>query len=378
MKHIHVISSDSGSLGEITNDLISYLSIYYKITQENKGEIPEKFDVLLSHYINKGVTNSSLFYQFNYKILIQPIDGTVIGQEYVDAINCYDLIITPGNNGKKIMQENGVNKPIIVIPNYYKPNILLQPENLNIPKLDKHIKDKVVFYHESTCHPRKGIDILCRTFVKTFSSNYTRFPVVLIIKTAEHNRITHDYLERIKKETIALQKKYKYPARIIKISQHLDFEILKKLWYKMNCYVSFAGIEGFGIPLLRANVLGKRIFTLETILSGYSDFLIQGNTKFIKSQQTQAKKEIMPIYTPSTSWEIPKDELDCKTALWSTFIDIKYDIDNFKEHLEQPPHCYLDQYKFMNIMREYKKALINLTKEKPQNKYLFKEGDIEL
>lgn len=369
-RYIHFVSNDSGSLGEITQDLIDCLKDDFIITNETKEEIPRIFDILLCHFIHPSVTTSSIFNYFKYKILIQPIDGTIIKSNIVDSINKFDLIITPGNAGKEIMKKNGVKKPITVIPNFYKPEILIKPKDLSIPKLDKLINDKFIFYHESTCHPRKGIRMMCKSFVRAFSSNTEEQPVVLIIKTSPFNIVTFNDLENVKKEIVELQKQYKYPAKILKISQHLPFETLYKIWHKIDAYVSFAGIEGFGIPMLRMAVLGKPVITFESSISGYIDFLDKKSTVYTKSHMTKAAKELVPIYTEETQWTTPIDDEDCETAL----LDVYYNFLRYSYNKKS-----YSKYEYKNVIKQYKDLLNNVDKLKKISKNnRFIESDIEL
>ena len=371
-KKIHFISNDVGSLGEITNDLINYLKNYFIVTNEAENQIPKKFDILVSHFISEKVTLSSHFNSFRFRVLIQPIDGTKLKKNIIDSINRYDLIITPGKAGKKIMINNGVYKPIKVIPNYYKPEILSPVKNLSIPELDKLINDKFVFYHESTCHPRKGIKALCESFTRAFSSNTEHFPVVLLIKSSPHNEYTFDDLEKIKKDIIKLQKEYKYPAQIIKISQHLPFKTLEKIWHKIDAYVSFAGIEGFGIPLLRMALLEKPIVTLKSEISGYMDYLNNNsNTIFVNSVRGKAEKELTVIYESETEWEYPTSIEECKTALLETYFS-PHNVNDFSRE-------FLKKYSYKYIMEEYKNLFYNIEKYKIRNSsYSFIESDIEI
>jgi len=373
MKKIHFISNDAGSLGEVTKDIFTYLKKSFIVTNEMSGEMPKSFDILVSHFISEKVTLTPIFSYFRFKVLIQPIDGTFLTPNIVKAINRYDLIITPGNAGKRIMKECGVTKPIKVIPNFYKPDILKLPDNIEIPKLDNLIDDKFIFYHESTCHPRKRVDLLCESYVRAFSSNSEPFPVVLILKTSPHNDVTLAYLENIKKNIIQLQKQYKYPVQILKISQQLPFETLYKLWHKVNTYVSFAGIEGFGIPMLRMAILGKLNVTLESDISGYTDFLNESNAIFVKSKKNVATKELVPIYDMSkTEWVIPECMEDCEAAL----LDAYY---NYLSKSKLPTKKFLNKYTYENIMKEYENIFLNVEKyKKPIISKEFIESDIEL
>jgi len=306
MRHLHFVSGFKGSINEVTEDLIEGLKDSYIITREGFDELKE-YDILISHFINPNISKSQIFDKFKHKILIQPIDGTSIKRDIIEEFNKYDIIITPGQAGKNILLKNGVYKPIEVIPNFYKQtDLVLNTIERPTPvykKLEKYIKDKFIFYHESTCHPRKGVDIMLRAYVKTFSSNIVKPKVVLILKTPSHNPTTFDYLEKLKKEIDILQKQYKYPAKIIKISQWCTKEELTNLMYLCDCYVQPSKIEGFGIPVLRAAAMKKTIIATDSNLNGYMDFLTDSALAYLVPGKIEvAIGEINPMYTEVSEW----------------------------------------------------------------------------
>lgn len=372
MTSIHIVSNPVGSLGEITKDISSYLASKFEFTNEFEtgNSIPQKHDILLSHFISPIVARSPVFNNFKYKILIQPIDGTKMHSGIVDSINEYDLILTPGKAGRRIMEENGVTKPILVVPNYYKPQILFAPKNLSIPKLDKHIEGKFMFYHESTCHPRKGIEEMCEAYVKAFSDTPYVDKVVLVIKASPHNKLTYDNLEQIKKRIIKLQKEYKNPAKILKISQYLDESILKKLWHKTDCYLHFAKIEGFGIPLLRMMMLGKPIIATHNGDSGYMDYLKNNiNVKFIDDEKIIAHNEFIPIYTKETEWSVPLNTEAAAKIIKDMYLN--------PITPEASPRN-LRKYSIKTVMGIYERIFDNMEHYKKEKFYSFIESNIEI
>jgi len=189
-RHIHIVSAQTGSIGEITRDLIKALSVEFNVTVELESE-PVKYDILLCHFINPIVSDHENFRQFKHKVLIQPIDGTDIEQGFVNQINKYDLVITPANAGKRIMEKCGVTSPIVVIPNYYRT---VDIDSFN--RIDKDVKirkipnNKIVIYHESTFHPRKGIEYMYAAYIKAFSNTSLANKVVLVCKDMPHNKLT--------------------------------------------------------------------------------------------------------------------------------------------------------------------------------------------
>lgn len=316
---LHIVSETQGSIWEITKDLLPYFKEVFEVTVEREQE-PKDFKTLLSHFINPAVVKHESFKKFETKILIQPIDGTEIHEEIIHCINQYDLIITPGNTGKEIMERNGVVKPILVIPNFYKDDVLIKPINI---KLNNIPNNKLIYYHESTCHPRKGMEILYEGYIKAFSDTEISDKVILVVKDSPPNIRTYEDGENLKREVINLQSQFKNPAKILKISQNLKEETLKKLWYNTHIYVSMAKIEGFGIPLLRMGVLGKPIIALDSSVSGYTDYLNKDNSILIPTKLITAEREFMFLYKRTTQWSVPTDITLVEQAFRKSYNDYK-------------------------------------------------------
>lgn len=347
---LHIVSQFHGSLGEITTDLIPFLKKDFVITEEFK-QGPAGFDYLLCHYINPVIVQDQSFKLFNKKIVIQPIDGTVLMPEIINSLNQFDLIITPSLAGKNIMLENKVTSPIEVVPNYYKKSLTtLIKKQLpkGIPQAD------FIFYHESTLVNRKGMELLYEAFIKAFSDKPYTNKVLLVIKDSPLNTKTLTYKEKCKKEAIELQKKYKNPARIVKISQLLKEETLKNIWINIDAYVSFAKIEGFGIPMLRMAVLQKPIVTLENKLSGYSDFLNLSNSYMVPTTNVQAIGENSALYSKNSQWAVPNKMDDAVEQLL-----LCYD-DTIKQKQKKVDQTQLEKYEFEKVKNIYTSLLQNL------------------
>lgn len=350
---LHIVSQFHGSLGEIIADLIPHLKKEFVVTEEFK-QGPAGFDILLCHYVNPLIVEDDSFLLFKKKVLIQPIDGTNLTKYIVYCLNQFDLIITPSLAGKNILINSGVTCSIEIIPNYYKEAIL--NTNNSLPK--ELPTDKFIFYHESTCVQRKGVDILYEAFIKAFSDNEYTDKVVLVVKDSPLNKETFEYKESCKRNAIALQKQYKNPANIIKISQFLKEETLRSIWHNVNAYVSFAKIEGFGIPLLRMAVLQKPIVTLENLLSGYSDFLDNSNCYTVPTKQIIAEEEKSVLYSKKSQWAIPTDINLAVEQLLACYEDVK--ANKQKLVLLDAIDKELDYYSFDNIKQKYTYLLKNL------------------
>lgn len=346
-RHLHFISQPHGSIGEISTDLTPFLKEAFIYTEEGSNE-PEQNDILLCHFLIPAILDQYEFRSFKKKVLIQPIDGTHLYPKFIDMINKFDLIITPGKAGKRIMIENGVTKPIEVIKNFFKEDIF-NVENTEISQLPS---DRFIFYHESTFHNRKGIDLLYESFITTFSDKPYTNDIILLLKDSPFNSTTFKTIEALKEKTIKLQKQYKNPAKIIKISQSLPFETMKKIWMNIDCYISLSKIEGFGIPLLRMAALHKPLIILDSNLSGSADWLTKDTAYMIPTKNVLAKDEPMYLYDPKyTQWSVPLDNQDINKTLIKAYDDIKLN----KQKLV--PNNIIETMTIKNIAKNYVEVL---------------------
>ncbi len=363
-RHLHIVSQTQASIGEVTQDIIEGLKEFFVITQESLGERPEITDTLLCHYFTPGLVSHRNFNNFRYKILIFPIDGTEFTKEFQDYFNKFDLIITPANAGKRILEQNGVTVPVKVIPNFWKKEHLKRPGSLRLKNLNKEIKDSYVFYYEANYYPRKGYQELMVNYVRTFSSDVVKPDTVLLIKT-DNTLKTHEYFEEVKDEIFGLQSKYKYPAKILKISQHVSFDDLKKIWDKIDCYIHPARIEGFGIPLLRMSVLGKPIIVLENEYSGYNDYLNNYPYCFkVKSNEQVASNESNKAYSQNSKWCIgdPKSFKETMSFVKTYFSKYVQNSFSYKQNLEEYQR-EVKKYEFENVIQEYKNIINSLPRD---------------
>ena len=65
-KKLHIFSSWTGSIGEITRDLLPYLRNHFDVSVEGESE-PKEYSTLLCHFINKSVVNDPAFKKFKKK-----------------------------------------------------------------------------------------------------------------------------------------------------------------------------------------------------------------------------------------------------------------------------------------------------------------------
>ncbi|MEM6973284.1 MAG: glycosyltransferase [Pseudomonadota bacterium] len=115
--------------------------------------------------------------------------------------------------------------------------------------------------HVSSCFPRKGADILARSFARGFTAADN---VELVIKTFDnpHNTIARDVAAARKAHPDAA------PIRVIKAS--LSDTALRAMIREADVLAAPSRGEGFGLPLAEAMMLGVPVVT--TGYSGQTDF----------------------------------------------------------------------------------------------------------
>lgn len=117
------------------------------------------------------------------------------------------------------------------------------------------------FLHVSSCFPRKGIDVLLKSFCLAFTE---KDDVSLIIKTFPN---PHNDLDRLLDET---RKSHAGCPDIIVIEKDLKDEQLKALYAQCHALVAPSRAEGFGLPLAEAMLSGLAVIT--TGWGGQLDF----------------------------------------------------------------------------------------------------------
>ena len=177
--------------------------------------------------------------------------------EWVKDFNAYLQGITVmSSQVKKILIDNGVTLPITVCG--------LGLDHLNKVEVNsKYILEakKYKFLHISSCFPRKGIDILIRAFVDTFTN---KDDVSLIIKTFnnQHNNVDQ-ILAKLKEERSNM-------PDIVLIKGDLSLSEIRSLYSQSDVLVAPSRGEGFGLPIAEAMLMNIPVIT--TNWGGQTDF----------------------------------------------------------------------------------------------------------
>ncbi len=296
------------SINKINSDLEKFLS--------NKGfyvthsQIPTSGEVLIQHFYNAYIIER-VGHRFKKRILIQPIDGNVLRKDVVDAMNTFDLIITPSISCKNIFINNGIKKPIVIIPNYYDDSIL-ESDNRYYDK--NYASSKYTFYSESTGIKRKNLVNILKNFLIEFKAEDN---VRLILKiTTKNNRVIDELNDMFNQYSANSTS----APEVVIINEFLSVDNLNSLRRGIDCYVCLSYMEGFCIPLLNSVVLKKDVICLDTEISGYADFVNKDNSYLINSEKVSIEASVrdLAIYSPISQWE-KADYIQYRKALRSIY-----------------------------------------------------------
>ena len=158
-------------------------------------------------------------------------------------INRSDIIITDSNYSRKQIMENFEtnNPPIVIYPatNLSKSNVILEPE-----------KDYgEYFLYVGGYNPRKGLDILLRTFIKLNQNKELSSKLIL---TGQKNYFSIEFKKLVEK------------GKNLGFVQELGYvsdNQLAGLYSNAKALVYPSRYEGFGLPPLEAMTLGCPVIT---------------------------------------------------------------------------------------------------------------------
>jgi len=167
-----------------------------------------------------------------------------------------DLITTTSRFVSKALIDSGVKVPVRVVGDGADHFVNVVSEPLGVPLLSGFR-----FLHNSSCFPRKGIDVLLEAFGCSFSG---RADVSLIVKTFPnpHNDIVAQ-LQRFRK-------KFPRAPQVQLLMEDLTEGQMATLYASCNALVAPSRGEGFGLPIAEAML--REIPVIATAYSGQMDF----------------------------------------------------------------------------------------------------------
>ncbi len=200
------------------------------------------------------------------KIFYIPWEETIYPKIWVDEINKYAHgVMATSQFVRDILQKNGVKVPIKVVWNGIDEGMIVSATGDYPLKTKKKFK----FLHVSSARKRKGIDVLIKTYLNTFSKEDN---VCLVIKSfpGPDNQV-EDLINEYKNENS--------PEIEHITSPDVSDQDMVNLLHSCDCAVYPSRAEGFGLPILEA--MFHEIPVIATNYSAYLDFANERNSLLI-------------------------------------------------------------------------------------------------
>lgn len=260
-------------------DEIDYFPTNSEISKCGFSGLIRKFedevDITIYNNFPKSFSNKLGLHKIpgKYKFMYLAWEESVYPKQWVEEVNKHlDGVFVTSTFVKKILKFSGVVVPIFVVPNglydvYF--NLDLSKEQ-NLTKYKVNFDKSFKILHISTLKKRKGVDVLLKSYINTFTS---KDDVVLIIKTFL-NRDNSELINYIEN----LQTNLNNPA-IELITSDLKDEEIASLHYQADIEVYPSRCEGFGLPQLESMYFCNP--TVVTEYSSYLDFMNEENSFFI-------------------------------------------------------------------------------------------------
>ena len=336
------------SLNLINDDISEKLIESNQVDRSSHQKAEGKdYDLVIQHY---SFDSEKFKFTHNKKIVIQPVDGTLIDKKHINDIIKYDLVLTPSENSKKLLINSGVDsEKVKVVPNYWRKELLD-----DCGYFDKIFQNKkYTFYTESSGIRRKNIKNIIKHFAKTFSSDDD---VRLVVKLSGVDDSTfYQIKEALMDFSIYAGDFTKKIPEIVFINKVISQEELESIMNGIDCYLCLSYMEGFCIPLLNAAVLKKDIITFDSQISGYTDFLDKENAILLPVERIPIDREgeSLLIYSRDCEWEEPNYD-DYEKAL----------LDCYKKEYKFNKNHDFDKFLKENIMNQYLDIVNKILEEK--------------
>lgn len=279
--------------------------------------------------------------------------------QFVEEFNArLTMLFCMSDYVKDLMANNGVKVPTITVGlgADHILNTPSKPFDFTLPKGKKLL-------HISSCFPRKGVDVLLKTFDMLIKEHQE---LTLIVKTFPnpHNNIT-ELIDNIGfqnsgqlQEGVFLYTKER--AHILLINKDLEQPYINYLYENADIFVAPTRGEGFGLPQAEAMLFSLPVVT--TAHGGQSDFCTQESAWLIDFEFAYAATHMQ---LPHSLWVEPChkslfERLD--TLLQTPKEQLLEKLSHAKEHI-------LSNYTWQNVAKKMQNAIKEYdTYQKPKPK----------
>jgi glycosyltransferase involved in cell wall biosynthesis len=195
-----------------------------------------------------------------------------ISKDEIHHINSCDLVFTASDWGKKVLQSNNINIPVVVCPLGVDTDIFKTPNKIKIDE------GKYVFFHIGKWEIRKGHDFLLKCFERAFDQNDNvelwLAPFNMFLNKEEESK----WLDLVKANKLVNK---------IKIFNRFktQYDLAEFIFYA-DCGVFLSRGEGWNNEILECMALNKPI--IATNYSAHTEYLNKNNSFMININKTES------------------------------------------------------------------------------------------
>jgi len=275
----------------------------------------------LWHYgLQKNTKNFGYFFWETDKI---PADWTKIINESI-----VDEVWVPCESNKRACLNGGVTKPVYVVPQYTKTNIVTEERAKQLLPIPG---DAYKFYSIFQYTKRKNPEGLINAYLSEFTAEDN---VMLVVKTYGPSSFSD---RRWIKEAIQdMKAQYEDAPPIFLFGELLKPEQVDAIHAQCQCYIH-AGIgEGWNIPLIDAMAYNRQ--TITTKLGGIADWIVD-SSYVIPHTMVNVDNTGMPwggFYTPDQKWgKVKTEEIqEAMRQAYNERNDFSWRTDKYKDILK--------------------------------------------
>jgi glycosyltransferase involved in cell wall biosynthesis len=209
-------------------------------------------------------------------------EESCLPQAFVHDFNHQAHLVTSMSSWvTRTLIDNGVTAPIITVGLGADHILRADIDASTLPSLPKATPERLKLLHVSSCFPRKGVDVLLKSYGQAFTADDA---VVLIIKTFPNPH--HNIEQQVKDWASALPSA---PA-VELIVQDLPDSAMRALYTLGDVLIAPSRGEGFGLPLAEAML--HKLPVVTTGQGGQSDFCTADTAWLIDYRYERARTHL--------------------------------------------------------------------------------------